>query len=101
MDANTHIIYINKEDLAFSHTTTAKNLNNFVQEHKKSSQKNYIFIDEIQEIATSSTQVQNYAEYLANTFLVHKVPRCDIEGKRIFGIGGLNSQEIDFLAEKK
>ncbi|MCT8535144.1 ATP-binding protein [Glaesserella parasuis] len=288
-DENAHIIYINKEDLAFSHITTAENLNDFVQEQKKSGQKNYIFIDEIQEITdfeqalrslllddeldlyctgsnahllsrdiagslsgraieinvhslsyfeflefmklddsdksmslflkygglpylkdlplqdnivfeylrniystiairdivnryalrnvqfleqltqflasnignlfsakkisdflksqkitTSSTQVQNYAEYLANAFLIHKVPRYDIEGKRIFEIGekyyfedlglrnaligyrvqdrgkllencifnhlqiagydvkigGLNSQEIDFVAEK-
>ena len=92
----------------------------------------------------STTQVQNYAEYLANAFLIYKVPRYDIEGKRIFEIGekyyfedlglrnaligyrvqdrgkllenaifnhlqmagfdvkigGLNSQEIDFVAEK-
>ena len=288
-DKNAHIIYINKEDLAFSHIATAENLNDFVQEQKKCGQKNYIFIDEIQEITgfeqalrslllddeldlyctgsnahllsrdiagslsgraieinvhslsyfeflefmklddsdksmslflkygglpylkdlplqdnivfeylrniystiairdivnryalrnvqfleqltqflasnignlfsakkisdflksqkitTSSTQVQNYAEYLANAFLIHKVPRYDIEGKRIFEIGekyyfedlglrnaligyrvqdrgkllencifnhlqiagydvkigGLNSQEIDFVAEK-
>ncbi|AUI66878.1 MULTISPECIES: ATP-binding protein [Glaesserella] len=97
-----------------------------------------------QRISANTTQVQNYAEYLANAFLIHKVPRYDIEGKRIFEIGekyyfedlglrnaligyrvqdrgkllencifnhlqiagydvkvgGLNSQEIDFVAEK-
>lgn len=97
-----------------------------------------------QRIPANTTQVQNYAEYLANAFLIHKVPRYDIEGKRIFEIGekyyfedlglrnaligyrvqdrgkllencifnhlhmagfdvkigGLNSQEIDFVAEK-
>lgn len=97
-----------------------------------------------QRISVSTTQVQNYAEYLANAFLIYKVPRYDIEGKRIFEIGekyyfedlglrnaligyrvqdrgkllenaifnhlqmagfdvkigGLNSQEIDFVAEK-
>ena len=97
-----------------------------------------------QKIATSVTQVQNYADYLANAFLIHKVPRYDIAGKRIFEIGekyyfedlglrnaligyrvqdrgkllentifnhlqiagfnvkigGLNNQEIDFVAEK-
>lgn len=97
-----------------------------------------------QHISANTTQVQNYAEYLANAFLIHKVPRYDIEGKRIFEIGekyyfedlglrnaligyrvqdrskllentifnhlqiagldvrigGLNSQEIDFVAEK-
>ncbi len=49
-DKNAHIIYINKEDLAFSHIATAENLNDFVQQQKKCGQKNYIFIDEIQEI---------------------------------------------------
>ncbi len=97
-----------------------------------------------QRISANTTQVQNYAEYLANAFLIHKVPRYDIEGKRVFEIGekyyfedlglrnaligyraqdrgkllentifnhlqiagydvkigGLNSQEIDFVAEK-
>lgn len=98
-----------------------------------------------QKISTSSTQVQNYVDYLTNAFLIHKVPRYDIEGKRIFEIGekyyfediglrnaligyrvqdrskllentifnhlqiagynvkigGLNNQEIDFVAEKE
>lgn len=97
-----------------------------------------------QKISTSSTQVQNYVDYLTSAFLIHKVPRYDIEGKRIFEIGekyyfediglrnaligyrvqdrnkllentifnhlqiagynvkigGLNNQEIDFVAEK-
>lgn len=97
-----------------------------------------------QKINISNIQVQNYAEYLSNAFLIHKVNRYDIEGKRIFEIGekyyfedlgirnaligyrisdrakilenmvfhhlkiagfdikigGLNSQEIDFVADK-
>ena len=97
-----------------------------------------------QKISTSITQVQNYAEYLTNAFLINKVPRYDIVGKRVFEIGekyyfedlglrnaligyraqdrgkllenaifnhlqiagfnvkigGLNNQEIDFVAEK-
>ncbi|MDO4997343.1 MAG: ATP-binding protein [Neisseria sp.] len=40
-----------------------------------------------QKISASVMQVQNYANYLANAFLIHKVPRYDIEGKRIFEIG--------------
>ena len=50
--ANEHapIIYINKEDLTFSHLKTAQDLADFVLSEKKSSRKNYVFIDEIQEI---------------------------------------------------
>ena len=40
-----------------------------------------------QKINISNIQVQNYAEYLSNAFLNHKVNRYDIEGKRIFEIG--------------
>ena len=97
-----------------------------------------------QRITTNSTQVQNYVDYLANAFLIYKVPRYDIAGKRFFEIGekyyfedlglrnaligyrvqdrgkllencvfnhlqiagftvkigGIDSQEIDFIAEK-
>ena len=97
-----------------------------------------------QRIATSVAQVQNYAAHLANAFLIHRMPRYDIVGKRLFEIGekyyftdlglrnaligyrpqdrgkllentvfnhlqmagfsvktgGLNRQEIDFVAEK-
>lgn len=48
---HTSIIYINKEDLAFSHLKTAQDLADFVLSEKKSGQKNYVFIDEIQEIS--------------------------------------------------
>ncbi|TNH05500.1 ATP-binding protein [Testudinibacter sp. TR-2022] len=50
LDENAHIIYINKEDLAFSHIKTAEELNAYVQSEKKSGRKNAVFIDEIQEI---------------------------------------------------
>lgn len=32
-------------------------------------------------------QVQTYIEHLSNAFLVHKVPRYDIVGKRLFEVG--------------
>jgi predicted AAA+ superfamily ATPase len=35
----------------------------------------------------SSNQIQTYVSYLANAFLVHKVERYDLIGKRIFTIG--------------
>lgn len=45
-----NIIYINKEDLAFSFIKTAVDLNDYVINNKKSGLKNYVFIDEIQDI---------------------------------------------------
>lgn len=46
----SQIIYINKEDLAFSYIKTAKHLDAYVKSKVSTTQKNYLFIDEIQEI---------------------------------------------------
>lgn len=35
----------------------------------------------------SSNQIQTFTDYLSNVFLIHKVPRFDIVGKRIFEVG--------------
>ena len=40
-----------------------------------------------QHTSVSVTQIQNYVEYLANAFLIHRVDRYDLVGKRIFEIG--------------
>jgi predicted AAA+ superfamily ATPase len=40
-----------------------------------------------QQTAVSVNQVQNYVGYLCNSFLIHRVPRYDIIGKRVFEIG--------------
>lgn len=48
---DTAILYINKEDLAFSHLKTTEDLYHYVQEHKNKGQKMAICIDEIQEIS--------------------------------------------------
>ncbi|MDH2998279.1 ATPase [Pasteurellaceae bacterium LFhippo2] len=48
---DAHLIYINKEDLAFGHIKTAEDLNDYIQQHKSPTQMSYIFIDEIQEIS--------------------------------------------------
>ena len=45
-----NIIYINKEDLAFSFIKTANDLNEYVLKKKKENLSNYVFIDEIQDI---------------------------------------------------
>ena len=44
------VLYINKEDLAFSTVKTGHDLNDFVLAHKRKSVRTYVFIDEIQEI---------------------------------------------------
>ncbi len=50
IDTEANIIYINKEDLRFRALKTAEDLNDYVLQHQSKSQKNYVFIDEIQEI---------------------------------------------------
>ena len=49
-EESASIIYINKEDLAFSFIKTAEDLNKYVLENKSTTQKTYVFIDEIQDI---------------------------------------------------
>jgi predicted AAA+ superfamily ATPase len=49
-NANAAIIYINKEDLAFSKIETYMDLNDYILENKSNTEKTYVFIDEIQDI---------------------------------------------------
>ncbi|MGC4129997.1 MAG: ATP-binding protein [Bergeyella sp.] len=49
-DKNANILYINKEDLKFEHIRTFSDLHSYILENTKEDAKNYIFIDEIQEI---------------------------------------------------
>jgi predicted AAA+ superfamily ATPase len=49
-DQKASIIYINKEDLAFSFIKTATELNDYVLTHAAESGKTHVFIDEIQDI---------------------------------------------------
>ena len=49
-DPEANIIYINKEDIAFDDIKTASDLNNYISANAHGHKKNYIFIDEIQEI---------------------------------------------------
>ncbi len=49
-ESDNHIIYINKEDIAFSSIKNAKQLHDFVSLHFDKNKMNYVFIDEIQEI---------------------------------------------------
>lgn len=49
-DENAKIIYINFEDLAFSHIKSANELNDYILDNLAPEGKTYVFIDEIQEI---------------------------------------------------
>lgn len=49
-DKNVAILYINKEDLAFSFIKTASDLQEYVIANKSKTSKTYVFIDEIQDI---------------------------------------------------
>jgi len=51
VDKTANILYINKESLEFEAIKTASDLNDYVLKNTKESVKNYIFVDEIQEIS--------------------------------------------------
>ncbi len=51
IDSTANIINIDLEDFAFSHITDAKSLHDAISTHLKEGQKNYIIIDEVQEVA--------------------------------------------------
>lgn len=50
-DPDAHIIYINREDMEFDFMRTAADLNNYILANRKERVRNYIFIDEIQDIS--------------------------------------------------
>lgn len=50
-DHDAHIIYINREDMEFDFMRTAADLNNYILANRKEMVRNYIFIDEIQDIS--------------------------------------------------
>ncbi len=50
-ESDAHIIYINREDMEFDFMRTAVDLNNYILANRKEGVRNYIFIDEIQDIA--------------------------------------------------
>ena len=49
-DKNANLIYINKEDLIFDFIRNAQDLNTYILTNSDKKRKNYIFIDEIQDI---------------------------------------------------
>jgi uncharacterized protein len=63
---DAHIIYINKEDLAFSFLKNAADLNEYVLTNAAESQKTFVFIDEIQDI-------ENFSDALRSLLLYEKL----------------------------
>jgi len=60
-EPEANIIYINKEDISFSDIKTAKDLNDFVISNSVKDKMNYIFVDEIQEIADFRLAIRSLA----------------------------------------
>lgn len=54
-----HILYINKEDLAFAAIKNAENLNDYVEQHRSKTKITYLFIDEIQDIENFETALRS------------------------------------------
>ncbi len=58
-DPQATIVYINKEDIAFSAIQTAQDLHDYVLQQKTSTSKTYVFIDEIQDIENFETALRS------------------------------------------
>lgn len=58
-DAKANIVYINKEDLAFSSIKNAEELNKYVLSKKVKKGKTYLFIDEIQDITNFESALRS------------------------------------------
>jgi len=67
-NASATILYINKENLAFSFIKNANDLNDYVLQHQASTGKTHVFIDEIQDI-------ENFGDALRSLLLQ---PELDI-----------------------
>lgn len=59
IQSNPFILYINKEDLAFSTINTALDLVNYVNDHACTTGTTYLFIDEIQDIEDFSSALRS------------------------------------------
>jgi predicted AAA+ superfamily ATPase len=60
-DKNANIIYINKEDIEFVDVVSYKELHDYISKKLVSERKNYIFVDEIQEIANFKVAIRSLA----------------------------------------
>lgn len=60
-DADANIIYINKEDVEFEEIVTWRDLHDHIVARQATNKRNYIFVDEIQEIDDFKTAVRSLA----------------------------------------
>lgn len=58
-DPQANLVYINKEDIAFSALQTAQDLHDYVLQQKSLTTKTYVFIDEIQDIENFETALRS------------------------------------------
>lgn len=56
----SNVIYIDKEKREFDFIQTYRDLNDYIESHRHNGSKNYIFIDEIQDVAEFERTVRNY-----------------------------------------
>jgi len=59
-EANTNVIYIDKEKRDFDFIQTHRELNDYIEEHYQKGKKNYILIDEIQDIEEFERSIRSY-----------------------------------------
>lgn len=60
-ERDAHIIYINKEDIAYVDIVSSKDLHDYIAQRLIDGKRNYIFIDEIQEIEDFKVAVRSLA----------------------------------------
>ena len=59
-NADSHVIYIDKEDHLFDALSTSSDLNQYLEEHFAPGKHNYIFIDEVQDISEFEHSVRSW-----------------------------------------
>ncbi len=59
-DPEANFVYIDKENLEFDHIQTYKDLDSYIKENSKPNAINYVFIDEVQEIAEFERTLRSY-----------------------------------------
>ena len=59
---DSNVIYINKEKKEFDDIKTYKDLNSFIDEHRKAGKMNYVLVDEIQDSEEFEKSVRSYYE---------------------------------------